>query len=111
MYATHASVVIVNPNGTRSGPSSRVISATPAPLPPSSSRMSREPSVNVYTHLVIAAPKGARDYLPRGGRARTPRREMRWELYELAVELVVLGVVQRAAFGLQPLERALVVVV
>jgi hypothetical protein len=44
MYATHASVVIVNPAGTRSAPSTRVISATFAPLPPSSSRMSREPS-------------------------------------------------------------------
>ena len=45
MYATHASVVIVKPAGTRSGPSTRVISAIPAPLPPSSTRMSREPSL------------------------------------------------------------------
>ena len=44
MYSTHASVVIVKPAGTRSGPSTRVISAMPEPLPPSSSRMSREPS-------------------------------------------------------------------
>ncbi len=44
MYATHASVVIVKPAGTRSVPSTRVISATFAPLPPSSSRMSFEPS-------------------------------------------------------------------
>jgi hypothetical protein len=44
MYATQASVVIVNPAGTRSAPSTRVISATFAPLPPSSSRMSLEPS-------------------------------------------------------------------
>jgi hypothetical protein len=44
MYSTHASVVIVNPAGTRSGPSTRVISAMPEPLPPSSSRMSRDPS-------------------------------------------------------------------
>ena len=44
MYATHASVVIVKPAGTRSAPSTRVISATLAPLPPSRSRMSREPS-------------------------------------------------------------------
>ena len=44
MYATQASVVMVKPAGTRSTPSTRVISATPAPLPPSSSRMSREPS-------------------------------------------------------------------
>ena len=44
MYATHASVVIVNPAGTRSAPSTRVISATLAPFPPSSSRMSFEPS-------------------------------------------------------------------
>ena len=39
-----SSVVSVNPAGTRSAPSTRVISATFAPLPPSSSRMSREPS-------------------------------------------------------------------
>jgi hypothetical protein len=44
MYATHASVVIVKPAGTRSLPSTRVISATFAPLPPSSSRISRDPS-------------------------------------------------------------------
>ena len=44
MYATQASVVIVKPAGTRSAPSTRVISATFAPLPPSRSRMSREPS-------------------------------------------------------------------
>ena len=44
MYATHASVVIVKPAGTRWVPSTRVISATFAPLPPSSSRMSLEPS-------------------------------------------------------------------
>jgi hypothetical protein len=42
--ATHASVVMVNPAGTRSAPSTRVISATFAPLPPSSSRISFEPS-------------------------------------------------------------------
>ena len=46
MYATHASVVIVKPAGTRSGPRIRVISATLAPLPPSRSRMSRDPSLN-----------------------------------------------------------------
>ena len=51
MYSTHASVVIVNPDGTRSGPSTRVISATLAPLPPSSSRMSLEPSAKSYTHF------------------------------------------------------------
>ncbi len=39
-----ASVVIVKPGGTRSAPSTRVISATLAPLPPRSSRMSRDPS-------------------------------------------------------------------
>ena len=44
MYAMHASVVSVKPAGTRSAPSTRVISATFAPFPPSSSRMSREPS-------------------------------------------------------------------
>ena len=49
MNATHASVVIVKPAGTRSGPSTRVISAMFAPLPPSSTRMSREPSVKSYT--------------------------------------------------------------
>ena len=46
MYATQASVVIVKPAGTRSGPSTRVISATLAPFPPSRSRMSRDPSLN-----------------------------------------------------------------
>ena len=46
MYSTQASVVIVNPAGTRSAPSTRVISATFAPFPPSRSRMSREPSLN-----------------------------------------------------------------
>ncbi len=44
MYSTHASVVMVKPAGTRSAPSRRVISATPAPLPPNSSRISRDPS-------------------------------------------------------------------
>jgi hypothetical protein len=44
MYATHASVVIVKPAGTFSAPSTRVISATLAPLPPSRSRCSLEPS-------------------------------------------------------------------
>jgi hypothetical protein len=46
MYATQASVVIVNPAGTRSAPRIRVISATLAPFPPSNSRMSLEPSEN-----------------------------------------------------------------
>ncbi len=45
MYATHASVVIVKPAGTRSAPRMRVISATLAPFPPSSVRISREPSL------------------------------------------------------------------
>ena len=45
MYATHASVVIVKPAGTSPGSSTRVISAIPLPLPPSSSRISREPSL------------------------------------------------------------------
>jgi hypothetical protein len=44
MYATHAAVVIVNPAGTRPAPRTRVISAMPAPLPPSKARISREPS-------------------------------------------------------------------
>src|SRR2546430_4919352 len=52
MYATQASVVIVKPAGTRSGPRIRVISATLAPLPPMRSRMSRPPSSKAYTHLV-----------------------------------------------------------
>src|SRR5919202_5832922 len=56
MYATHASVVMVKPAGTRSAPRTRVISATLAPLPPSSSRMSREPSAKSYTHFVSAIP-------------------------------------------------------
>src|ERR687893_667977 len=51
MYARHASVVIVKPAGTRSAPSTRVISATLAPLPPNSSRMSRLPRSNGTTHL------------------------------------------------------------
>src|ERR1700748_1485335 len=54
MYSTHASVVMVKPEGTRSAPSTRVISATLAPLPPSSSRMSREPSEKSYTHCSAA---------------------------------------------------------
>jgi hypothetical protein len=52
MYAAHASVLIVKPAGTRSGPSTRVISATLAPLPPSSSRISLEPSAKSMTHRV-----------------------------------------------------------
>jgi hypothetical protein len=44
MYATQASVVMVNPAGTLSAPGIRVISAALAPLPPSNSRMSRDPS-------------------------------------------------------------------
>jgi hypothetical protein len=55
MYATHASVVIVKPSGTRTGPPMRFISATFAPLPPSRSRISREPSEKSYTHLAIGA--------------------------------------------------------
>jgi hypothetical protein len=69
MYSTHASVVIVNPAGTRSAPRIRVISATLAPLPPSSSRISREPSENSYTHLLATA---ARSYLATAWRKRTP---------------------------------------
>jgi hypothetical protein len=41
-YALHASVVIVNPGGT--GSPAFVISATPAPLPPSSARIPALPS-------------------------------------------------------------------
>src|SRR5215213_7851990 len=54
MNATHASVVIVKPAGTRSAPSTRVISAMFAPLPPSRARMSREPSSKSRTHVVPA---------------------------------------------------------
>lgn len=46
MNATHASVMIVNPAGTISGPRMRVISATPAPFPPNTSRISRVGSVD-----------------------------------------------------------------
>ena len=56
MYCTHASVVIVKPVGTRSGPSTRVISATLAPFPPSSSRMSRLPWSNGTIHLGLLMP-------------------------------------------------------
>src|SRR4051812_30603346 len=41
---------MVKPEGT--GSPARVISAQPAPLPPSSERMVAEPSSNRYTHLV-----------------------------------------------------------
>src|SRR5207237_8367484 len=41
----------VRPGGT--GIPGRVISATPAPLPPSRSRISLDPSENRYTHLVL----------------------------------------------------------
>ena len=43
----------MNPVGTRSGPSTRVISATLAPFPPSSSRISRLPWSNGTIHLVV----------------------------------------------------------
>ena len=49
----HASVVIVKPAGTRPAPRTRVISATLAPMPPSRSRISRDPSEKSYTHLCI----------------------------------------------------------
>jgi hypothetical protein len=52
---SHASVVIVKPAGTRSGSSTRVISATFAPLPPSSSRISFEPSAKSSTHCGATA--------------------------------------------------------
>ncbi len=57
-YATHASVVIVKPAGTARHPSTRVISATFAPLPPSSSRISREPSLKSTTqrHRALGTP-------------------------------------------------------
>ena len=46
--------MIVKPSGTRTGPPMRFISAMFAPLPPSSSRISREPSENSYTHFFTA---------------------------------------------------------
>ena len=46
MYSTHAAVVMVKPPGTFWAPSTRVISARFAPLLPSSSRISAEPSSN-----------------------------------------------------------------
>ena len=52
-------MVIVNPAGTRSAPRTRVISATPAPLPPSSSRCSRDPSENAWTQLIARAASSA----------------------------------------------------
>ena len=50
--ALHASVVMVKPGGT--GSLARVISARPAPLPPSRSRISLLPSLNKYTHFLAA---------------------------------------------------------
>ena len=44
------SVVIVKPAGTRSGPSTRVISAIPAPLPPSRSRILARALRELRTH-------------------------------------------------------------
>src|SRR5437764_3757304 len=63
MNATHASVVTVKPGGTRSGPSTRVISATFAPLPPSSSRMSLDPALKSCTHLCSLMGDAALDLL------------------------------------------------
>jgi len=51
----HASVVTVNPDGTLIGGPSRAISAMLAPLPPSSSRISLDPSENRYTYFGGAA--------------------------------------------------------
>ncbi len=45
MYSTQASVVTVKPPGTGLGPSTWIISARFAPLFPSSSRISAEPSL------------------------------------------------------------------
>ena len=47
--ARQASVVMVKPGGT--GRPARVISATPAPLPPSSARISVPPSWKSYTNF------------------------------------------------------------
>src|SRR3954447_6862276 len=92
MYATHASVVIVNPAGTLSGPRIRVISATFAPLPPNRSRISREPSAKSYTDrvpVVIGAPT-----LPVSGRAQADMRVVLGRLGDRA-----LGLAQRARLG------------
>src|SRR5436309_8646170 len=53
MYARHASVVIVNPAGT--GTPSCVISASPMPLPPRSSRPPSAGSSKAYTYRVTDA--------------------------------------------------------
>src|SRR6266566_2878784 len=52
-YARQASVVMVNPGGT--GIPARVISAAPAPLPPSRSRIFADPSLKGYTHFLVVA--------------------------------------------------------
>src|SRR5919107_5244611 len=61
---------MVNPAGTLSAPSTRVISATLAPLPPSSSRMSIEPSVKSRTHFVFAGAAMRPEVLPGQRRAQ-----------------------------------------
>src|SRR3712207_2135236 len=88
MYATHASVVMVKPAGTLSAPRTRVISATLAPLPPSRSRMSFEPSAKSYTHFSIAA------ILPPSHGPETQVRVMRERLQDRP-----LGLLERARRG------------
>ena len=86
--ATQASVVIVKPAGTRSSPSTRVISATLAPLPPSSSRAcpssprrSRRPTsseqlslLDEHAEAVTRAQAAARDPRSPGVAAQLPER-------------------------------------
>ena len=57
------------------GPRTRVISATPAPLPPSSSRWSREPSENSWIHLIAPLPSPASPPAP--ARASTASARLR----------------------------------
>src|SRR5205807_5974902 len=57
LYALHTAVVIVNPGGT--GRPTRLISASPAPLPPSRSRIVALPSSNNQMRFRAArAPAG-----------------------------------------------------
>src|SRR3954451_19787041 len=65
MYARHASVVIVKPAGT--GTPSCVISASPMPLPPSSSLPPSEGSSKSYTNRVMSADSQSRQIVGMGG--------------------------------------------
>src|ERR1700688_1236851 len=65
MYARQASVVIVNPAGT--GTPSCVISASPIPLPPRSSRPPSDASSNAYMYRVMCADSESRQIVGMGG--------------------------------------------